>query len=206
MSDGRVGYVHLRAMGGGNMAEWTREYYPVFNRDALIIDVRHNSGGNIDSWLLGKLLRREWFWWKPRVGDPYVNMPYAFRGPIVVLMNERTASDGEAFAEGFRRLGLGKLVGVRTWGGEVWLSSNNFLADRGIATAAEQGVYADGEWLIEGWGVDPDIAVDNLPVATFRGTDAQLEAGIRHLLDELRLKPPVITAPPAYPKKAGGGR
>jgi tricorn protease len=205
LGDGRVGYIHLRAMGSGNIAEWNREYYPVFDRDALVIDVRHNSGGNIDSWLLGKLLRRVWFWWQPRVGEPYANMPYAFRGPIVVLVDERTASDGEAFAEGFRRLGLGKVMGVRTWGGEIWLSSNNFLADRGIATAAEQGVYADGKWLIEGWGVDPDIVVDNLPVATFDGGDAQLEAGVKYLLDRLATNPVTVPPPPPYPKKGRTG-
>lgn len=203
LGGGRIGYVHLRAMGSGNIAEWTREYYPVFNRDALIIDVRHNRGGNIDSWLLGKLLRREWFWWQPRVGEPYHNMPYAFRGPIVVLMNERTASDGEAFAEGFRRLGLGELIGTRTWGGEIWLSSSNFLADRGIATAAEQGVFADGQWLIEGWGVDPDTVVDNLPVATWRGGDAQLEAAVKHLEADVRRSPVANPEAPSYPMGRG---
>ena len=97
-------------------------------------------------------------------------MQYAFRGHVVVLCDENTASDGEAFAEGFRRLGLGKVIGTRTWGGEVWLSPSNFLVDRGIATAAETGVYGpDGDWLIEGHGVDPDIVVDNLPHATFDG-------------------------------------
>ena len=104
---GQIGYVHLRAMGGGNMAEWEREFYPVFDRDGLIIDVRHNRGGNIDSWILEKLLRKAWFYWQPRVGHPVWNMQYAFRGHIVVLCDEYTASDGEAFAEGFRRLGLG---------------------------------------------------------------------------------------------------
>jgi len=208
LSEGRIGYVHLRAMGSGNIAEWTREYYPVFNRHGLIIDVRHNSGGNIDSWLLGKLLRQTWFWWQPRVGEPYGNMPYAFNGPMVVLVNERTASDGEAFAEGFRRLGLGRVIGNRTWGGEIWLSSNNVLADRGIATAAEQGVYADGEWLIEGWGVDPDVAIENTPLATAGGRDAQLEAAVRALLDELATRPVMTPPPPAYPDKgrrSGGG-
>ena len=68
-------------------------------------------------------------------------MQYAFRGHVVVLCNEFTASDGEAFAEGFRRLGLGKVIGTRTWGGEIWLSASNVLVDRGIATAAEFGVY-----------------------------------------------------------------
>ena len=111
-------------------------------------------------------------------------MQFAFRGHLVVLVNERTASDGEAFAEGFRRLGLGKVIGTRTWGGEIWLSSNNFLVDRGIATAAETGVYGpEGQWLIEGHGVDPDIVVDNLPHATFNGKDAQLDAAVKYLQD-----------------------
>src|SRR5664279_4063359 len=88
------------------------------------IDVRHNHGGNIDSWLLGKLLREAWFYFQPRVGNPSWNMQYAFRGHIVVLCDHETASDGEAFAEGFRRLKLGKVIGTRTWGGEIWLSGS----------------------------------------------------------------------------------
>lgn len=204
---GRIGYVHLRAMGGNDMNQWAREYYPVFDREALIIDARHNKGGNIDSWILGRLLRRPWFYWQPRVGEPTWNMQYAFRGHMVILVNERTASDGEALAEGFRRLGLGKVIGTRTWGGEIWLSASNFLVDRGIATAAETGVYGpEGEWLIEGHGVDPDIVVDNEPAATFRGEDAQLMAAIRHLETELAAKPVVTPRAPVYPDKAPGKR
>ena len=107
-------------------------------------------------------------------------MQYAFRGHIVVLCDQLTASDGEAFTEGFKRLKLGKVIGMRTWGGEIWLSFNNTQADNGIATAAELGVYGpDGKWLIEGHGVEPDIVVDNLPHATFSGNDAQLEAALK---------------------------
>jgi tricorn protease len=183
LSGGKIGYLHLRAMGSGDIAQFIRDYYPVYNRNGLIIDVRNNNGGNIDSWLLTKLMRKAWSTWTARGGQPYANMPYAFQGPIVVLVNERTASDGEAFAEGFRRLGLGKVIGTRTWGGEVWLSSSNFLVDRGIATAAEQALRdLNGRMLIEGWGVDPDIIVDNLPVETARGRDAQLEAAVKELL------------------------
>ena len=198
----RIGYVHLRAMGSSNMAEWTREFYPVFDRPGLIIDVRHNRGGNIDSWLLGRLLRKAWFYWQPRVGHPYWNMQYAFRGHAVVLVNEFTASDGEAFAEGFRRLGLGKVIGTRTWGGEIWLSSSNVLVDRGIATAAEFGVYGpEGTWLIEGHGVDPDVVVDNLPHATWKGEDAQLGAAIAHLEELIKTKPVPVPPAPPYPDK-----
>jgi tricorn protease len=199
----RIGYVHLRAMGGDDIAAWAREFYPVFNREGLILDVRHNRGGNIDSWLLGRLLRKAWFYWQPRNGQTAWNMQYAFRGHMVVLVDQFTASDGEAFAEGFRRLGMGKIIGTRTWGGEIWLSSSNVLVDRGIATAAETGVYGpEGAWLIEGHGVDPDIVVDNLPHATFRGGDAQLDAAIAHLQALIASKPIPVPPPPAYPDKS----
>jgi tricorn protease len=198
---GTIGYVHLRAMGTANIAEWARNYYPVFNRQGLIIDVRNNRGGNIDSWILGRLLRKAWFYWQPRTGKPFWNMQYAFRGHIVVLCNEKTASDGEAFTEGFRRLKLGKVIGTRTWGGEIWLSMNNRLVDKGIASAAQTGVYGpERKWLIEGHGVEPDITVDNSPHATFRGKDAQLEAAIRHLREEIRKDPRPVPKPPAYPR------
>ena len=201
---GHIGYVHLRAMGGSNIAEWFRDFYPVYNRDGLIIDVRQNRGGNIDSWILSRLLRKAWFYWQPRVGRPTWNMQFAFRGHVVVLCDQDTASDGEAFAEGFRRLGLGKVIGTRTWGGEIWLSSSNILVDRGIATAAETGVYGpEGQWLIEGHGVDPDIVVDNLPHATFKGGDAQLEAAVKFLQNEIATKPIPVPPPPPYPIKTG---
>jgi tricorn protease len=203
LGQGQIGYVHLRAMGSGNIAEWARHFYPVFQRQGLIIDVRHNRGGNIDSWILGRLLRKAWFYWQPRTGDPTWNMQYAFRGHVVVLCNERTASDGEAFSEGFRRLGLGKVIGTRTWGGEVWLSADRWLVDSGMATAAEIGVYGpEGAWLIEGHGVDPDIVVDNLPHATFNGRDAQLETAAKHLQELIAKDPRPVPPPPKYPDKS----
>ena len=206
LGDGEIGYVHLRAMGGRNFTEWAREYYPVFNRKGLIIDVRHNRGGNIDSWILERLLRKAWFYWSQRVGhQPSWNMQYAFRGHVAVLCNERTASDGEAFTEGIKRLGLGRVFGTRTWGGEIWLSSSNRLVDSGIATAAEYGVYGpEGEWLIEGWGVEPDVVVDNLPHATFLGADAQLDAAIEYLKRKIQQEPIPLALPPPHPDKSAG--
>jgi tricorn protease len=203
MSNSAIGYVHLRAMGSANIAEWARDFYPVFQRQGLIVDVRHNRGGNIDSWILEKLMRKAWFYWQGRAGKPYWNMQYAFRGHVVVLCNEFTASDGEAFSEGFRRLGLGKVIGTRTWGGEIWLTMSNVLVDRGIASAAEIGVYGpEGDWLIEGHGVEPDIVVDNLPHATFKGKDAQLEAAVKYLQEMIEKDPRPVPSAPAYPDKS----
>jgi len=195
---GRIGYLHLRAMGGADYADWRRNFYPIYERAGLIIDVRHNGGGNIDSWILSRLMRRAWMYWSPRVGDDYWNMQYAFRGHMIVLVDEWTASDGEAFAEGFRRLGLGEILGTRTWGGEIWLTSSNTLVDKGIVTAPEFGVYGpEGDWLIEGHGVEPDIVVDNPPHATFLGADAQLDAAVERLKTLIAEDPrPVPPAPP----------
>lgn len=202
-SNNTIGYVHLQAMGSGDMDQWAREFYPVYDRQGLIIDVRHNNGGNIDSWLLGKLLRKAWFYFQPRVGNPSWNMQYAFRGHIVVLCDQQTASDGEAFTEGFKRLGLGKVIGMRTWGGEVWLSFSNTQADNGIASAAELGVYGpEGKWLIEGHGAEPDITVDDLPHQTFGGKDEQLNAALKLLKEEIKTDPRPVPQHPPYPNKS----
>ena len=203
-SNDQIGYMHLRAMGTNNFTEFIKGFYPVFNKPGLIIDVRNNRGGNIDAWILDRLLRRAWMYWAPRAGKPYWNMHYAFRGHMIVLVNERTSSDGEAFADGFSSLELGKVMGTRTWGGEIWLSSGlTILVDRGNATAAMIGVYDDkGNWLIEGHGVDPDIVIDNLPHATFKGEDAQLDAAIKYLQELIKKDPRPVPPIPPYPDKS----
>ena len=202
-SAGKIGYIHLRAMGAGDINRWEEEYAPVFTSDGLVIDVRHNGGGNIDSWILNKLMRKVWMYWQPRVGVPSWNPQQAFRGHLVVLCDAWTGSDGEAFTEGFKRLGLGKVIGTRTWGGEIWLSASNYLADRGIATTGENGVFGpEGKWLIEGHGVEPDMVVDNLPHATFEGKDAQLDAAIAYLQAEIKNHPIPPPSVPKYPDKS----
>jgi tricorn protease len=129
-------------------------------------------------------------------------MQEAFRGHIVVLCDHETASDGEAFSEGVKRLKLAKVMGMRTWGGEIWLSFDNTQADNGIASAAETGVYADGKWLIEGRGVDPDMVVDNLPYQTYAGKDEQLDAALKELEQEIEAEPRPVPKAPPYPDKA----
>jgi tricorn protease len=202
-SNGNIGYVHLRSMGGGDINQFYREFTPVFNRQGLVLDMRNNTGGNIDSWVLEMLMRKPWMYWQDRVGQPYWNMQGAFRGHMIMIVDHETASDGEAIAEGFRRLGLGPVLGVRTWGGEIWLSGNNTLTDGGIARAPMSGVFgAEGKWLIEQEGVIPDIVVDNLPHATFNGSDAQLDAAIAYLQKKIAEDPRPVPKAPAYPKRA----
>ena len=202
-SDDQIGYLHLNAMGSRNINQFYREFYPIFNRKGLIIDVRYNWGGNIDAFILEKLMRKSWMYWKARSGKPYWNMQYAFRGHIVVLVNENTYSDGETFAEGFKRLGLGTTIGTRTWGGQIWLHGGNRLTDNGIARAPMFGVYGpEGKWLIEGRGYMPDIELDNLPHETFNGKDAQLEAAIKLLQQKIEADPRDVPPVPNYPDKS----
>jgi tricorn protease len=206
-SGGRVGYLHLRAMGAGDIADFAREFYANFDRDALIIDVRRNRGGNIDAWVIGNLLRRGWSFWQPPGQDPYWNMQQSFRGHLVVLIDPLTYSDGETFAAGVKSLGLGPLIGVRTAGAGVWLSDTNILADRGIMRAAQTAQFdPQGRWIIEGFGVEPDIVVDNPPHAAWRGEDAQLERAVAELLQRLQASPVQRPAGERFPPLGTPGR
>ena len=157
----------------------------------MIIDVRGNSGGNIDSWILSTLLRRVWAFWHNQQGEPTnVNMQQTFRGHLVVLIDEGTYSDGETFAAGVKALELGPLVGTTTAGAGIWLSGRNRLVDGGMARIAEFPQFGlDGRWLIEGRGVSPDIPVINPPFASFAGADAQLEKALSVLEEKIKAQP-----------------
>lgn len=197
-SAGRIGYLHLKAMTGDDINDFAREFYAHIHREGLIIDVRNNRGGNIDSWVIEKLLRRGWEFWQGPQGDPYWNMQQPFRGHLVVLANEHTYSSGETFSMAIKSLGLAPIIGQRTAGAGVWLTARNNLRDGGRARAAEFGQFdSEGHWLIEGRGLTPDIEVANLPRASFDGRDAQLEAAIAHLQARLAAEPvrPAVARP-----------
>jgi tricorn protease len=203
-SSNRIGYVHLQAMGSADIARWAREFYPVYQREGLILDLRHNRGGNIDSWIIEKLQRRAWHFWQSRDADQVrSNQQLAFRGHVVALIDAETYSDGETMAQGLRRLGIAPLIGMTTAGAGIWLSDQNRLSDNGLARAAEFGSFVDDgkerAWITESVGVAPDIVVDNLPFATFNGSDKQLETAISYLLDKMAKEPMRKPTPPAFP-------
>ncbi|OON64722.1 peptidase S41 [Massilia sp. KIM] len=199
-SKGRIGYLHLRAMVARDINAFARDFYANINKEGLIIDVRRNNGGNIDSWIIEKLLRRSWAFWASNGSQPQSNMQNSFRGHLVVLADELTYSDGETFAAGVKALKLGPVVGKRTAGAGVWLSDGNGLSDNGMARVAEFGQFSsDGEWLIEGVGVTPDVEVDNLPHETFQGRDRQLETALELLEKKLKEQPVKPWKPAAIP-------
>jgi tricorn protease len=194
--EGRIGYLHLRAMGPNDIASFVRDFYANVDREGLVIDVRRNRGGNIDSWIIAALLRRTWAFWQPPGQAPYWNMQQSFRGHLVVLTDALTYSDGETFAAGVKALGLGPVVGTRTSGAGIWLADRNRLSDGGFARIAEFGQFgADGRWLIEGSGVSPDVEVDNLPRESYAGRDRQLETALAMLKETLAASP--VVQPPA---------
>jgi len=191
-SQQQIGYLHLNAMTAADLTVFVRDFYAQLEKPALIIDVRRNRGGNIDSIIIEKLLRRAWAFWQPIRGQAYPNMQQSFQGKLVVLADQLTYSDGETFTAGVKALGLATVIGQPTAGAGVWLSGANLLSDHGVARVAETAQFAmDGRWIIEGRGVSPDLAVENYPRASFDGADAQLSAAISYLTEQLKQNPPV---------------
>lgn len=203
-SHGRIGYLHLQAMVGSDMESFAREFYANIDKDGLIIDVRGNNGGNIDSWVLTQLMRRAWMFWSRYDNAPAIDMQQAFQGHLIVLSDEMTYSDGETFSQGIKSLHIAPLLGERTAGAGVWLSDADHLVDNGMARTAENPYYdMNGHWLVENKGVSPDIEVENMPVATFHGQDQQLDAAISTLLKDMSEHPRTpLTADPFPTDKA----
>ena len=204
-----VGYVHLQSMSGAQAEDaFARGFFPNYHKQGFILDVRHNVGGNIDSWVLDVLQRKAWDFFQerdftPETGGIGWDEQYAFRGHLVVLVDEKTSSDGEGVSRGISELGLGKIIGTRTWGGGIWLSSDNKLVDGGIASAPEIGVYNDAfGWGmgIEQIGLEPDIMVDNDPHEVYTGKDRQLERAILELKKWIEEEPIVVPKPKAKRK------
>ncbi len=201
-TNGRVGYIHIPDMGAAGIREFIKWYYPQIDKEAMIVDVRANGGGNVSRMLIERLRRKLLGINYSRTDDLGSTYPDGvFLGPMVALLDQNSASDGDIFPYMFREAGLGPLIGKRSWGGVVGIGSRGPLIDGGqIFVPGSALADKNGEWIIEGHGVDPDIEVDNDPASEIAGKDPQLERGITETLN--RLKTPVkIPARPAAPVK-----
>ncbi len=203
-TNGQVGYIHIPDMGPRGLNEFVKHFYPQMRKKALIIDDRGNGGGNVSPMIIERLRRELSLMGMGRNtgGEP---VPDAMmKGPMVCLINQYSASDGDLFPYQFRKNNLGKLIGTRTWGGVVGIRGSLPFIDGGDLRKPEFAHYnAEGtDWIIEGHGVDPDIEVHNDPALEYEGVDQQLNKAIDVILEELKQNPGEYPGVPPFPDKS----
>lgn len=203
-TDGKVGYLHIPDMGANGLNEFVKHYYPQLRKEALIIDDRGNGGGNVSPMIAERLSRQLVMIGYQRNGSPSTNPDGMHLGPKVLLLDEFSASDGDIFPYRFKKYNLGKLIGKRSWGGVVGIRGTLPIVDGGFLNRPEFSRYdIDGkEWIMEGYGVDPDIVVDNDPAKEYEGTDEQLLKAIEVIKEEMKNFKYRIPNPPPFPDKS----
>lgn len=203
LGGGRIGYLHIPDMSASGIREWIKWYYGQVRKDAMVVDVRSNGGGNVSPMIIERLRRETLMLDFERNRDSVDTSPGGvFHGHLVCVIDEDTASDGDQFAYQFRRAGLGPIVGKRSWGGVVGIYGRAPLIDGGSVNVPEAGsADPEGNWVIEGYGVDPDIEVTNLPRDILEGRDPQLAKAVELLLEKLADDPRTLPGRPADPIK-----
>jgi tricorn protease len=203
LSHGRIGYMHLPDMGENGIREFIKWYFPQLRKEALLVDDRANGGGNISRMVIGRLTRTLLGVDFPRtVATPNAYPDSVFMGPKACLLDENAGSDGDIFPWMFRTAKLGPLIGERSWGGVVGITSHGQLIDGGDVNVPEFAyATAEGKWAIEGHGVDPDIVVENDAKSVIEGRDPQLERGVAELLKALEKSNPKLPEHAPYPVK-----
>jgi len=203
LSRGRIGYIHVPNTSFEGNRELFLGMYAYHNKEALIIDDRYNGGGFIPDVMTELLDRKTLSYWKRGGLDPMSTPGIAHDGHKVMLINGYSSSGGDALPYYFRKKGLGKLIGTRTWGGLVGISGNASLVDGGSISVPQFGVYNEkGEWLIEGVGVYPDIKVADHPEELAKGNDPCIEKAVEVLLEQLRKNPVKKVEPPKPPDRS----
>ena len=209
-SKGRVGYFHLPDMMAAGYAEFHRYFSAECDRDALIVDVRYNRGGHVSSLLLEKIARRRIGYAHTRWGQPSPYPDEAVKGPVIALTNEHAGSDGDIFSHSLKLMGIGTLVGTRTWGGVVGIWPRHTLVDGSSTTQPEYAFwFSDVGWGVENHGTDPQIEIDNAPQDAAAGIDRQLEVALATALQQVHsanAPPPTFDprpnlARPAWPAR-----
>jgi tricorn protease len=203
-TDGKVGYVHIPDMGVSGLNEFVKFYYPQLHKEALIVDVRGNGGGNVSPQIIERLRREPAMWTIARRGSVNVDPSGQVLGPKVLLLDQFSASDGDIVAYRFRRHNLGPVIGMRSWGGVVGIRGSLPLLDGGYLNRPEFSRFdlEAKEWIMEGVGVEPDIVVDNDPAREFAGIDDQLNKGLEVINELLEKNPVRIPAVPPYPNRS----
>ncbi len=202
-TDGRVGYVYVPDTAGQGVAYFKRYFYPQVDKEALIIDERFNGGGQIADYYMEALMRPFASYWAPRYGSEWRSPSAAVFGPKVMIADEGAGSGGDMLPHMFKKFGVGKVVGKRTWGGLVGIGGYPTLMDGGTVTAPSFAIWdPEKGFIIENEGVAPDIDVDMWPKDVIAGKDPQLEKAIQVMMDELKGKPKKEIKRPPYPTPA----
>ncbi|MFI1255709.1 S41 family peptidase [Streptomyces netropsis] len=201
LSGGKCGYLHIPDMGGSGWAQFNRDLRMEMSRQALIVDVRGNAGGNISELVVEKLTRTIIGWDLTRGAQPVSYASNAPRGPVVAIADEMTSSDGDMITAAFKLQGIGPVVGLRTWGGVVGMTGRHRLGDGSAITVPMNAAWFDAYgWDVENRGVEPDIEVDRTPLDWAEGRHKQLDDAVRVALDLLERhgcsKPPDYSAVP----------
>jgi tricorn protease len=204
LSGGRIGYIHVPNTAVEGNRELHRGLYAYHGKEALIIDDRYNGGGFIPDRMADLLDRKTLSYWHQNGLLPGRAPGIAHDGPKVMLINGYSSSGGDAFPYYFKKLGLGKLIGTRTWGGLIGISGNARLVDGGYISVPRFGIFDENsEWIIEGIGVYPDIEVVDRPEQLAKGIDPGIEKAVEVLLKELEENPVKKVSPPAPPDRSG---
>jgi tricorn protease len=200
MTDGQVAYIYMPDTANGGLTAFNRYFYAQVGKPAAIVDERFNSGGMLGTDIAEILNRKLLSAAANRTGQDLVQ-PQGIFGPKVMIINERAGSGGDAMPWYFRRAGVGKLVGTRTWGGLVGMAGSPGLMDGGFVAAPSSGIYnpMSGEWEVENIGVSPDIEVEQDPALVRKGHDPQLEKAVETVMEQLKQNPPQKLRRPQYP-------
>jgi tricorn protease len=205
MTDGKVGYLHIPDMGSDGIAEWIKWFYPQIRKGGLVVDARGNGGGNVSQWIIERLDSKLLGTRFGRTYDPPGTYPgTVFHGHMACLLSETSASDGDIFPHYFRESGLGPLIGKRSWGGVVGSSYTQLIDGGSVFVPRSATNDAEGNYIIEGYGVEPDIEVENDPNSVIEGKDPQLERAVAEILDAMEKDPKVYPTRPADPVKTPG--
>jgi tricorn protease len=190
LSGGKIGYLHLPNTAVGGQQGFAKGYYPQLRKEGLIIDERYNAGGFIPDFFMNILRQKMVNFWRPRFGQDWRTPGTAFMGHLAMLSNGYAGSGGDALPYYFKFYELGPVIGTRTWGGLVGISRDIPLMDGGNVTFPEFGLYdLEGKLAVENHGVDPTIALENLPQDEAAGRDAQLEKAVEVLLQKIAAEP-----------------
>ncbi len=200
MTGGRVAYIHMPDTGFGGYTSFTRYFFAQVDKEAAIIDERFNHGGALATDIIEYLQRKLMSVATARDGADFLQPQGAIFGPKVMITNAFAGSGGDAMPWYFRRAGVGKLIGERTWGGLVGLNGYPELMDGGVVMAPSVAIWnPNGTMDVENHGIQPDIEVDLDPAAVRQGHDPQLEKAVEVVMEELREHPQPALKRPVFP-------